>query len=219
MTRFAWSSLSLNQKLAVIALVLGAVALFARVDRGHRVTVDVKELATTIEKEADHVTVQDLAAWIVEGRSEYRLVDLRPQAEFVAYHIPTAENVALSSLPDFPFERTEKIVLCSEGGVHAYQAWMLMRALGFKAVYTLKGGLDEWKDEVLFPVRAAEATPQEQARFERAAAMARFFGGSPRTAAAGAALAAAELKALPKVEAPPPAAGAAPARRRKKEGC
>jgi hypothetical protein len=214
-----WSSLSTNQKLAALALVLGAVAIFARVERGSRVRLDTKELAAIIEREDDHVTVSDLAAWIIEGRSDYRLVDLRSPAEYAAYHIPTAENLAPSALVEARFEPTDRIVLYSEGGIHASQAWMLMRAKGMKAVYTLKGGLDEWKDQVLFPTLAADATPQAQARFERAAAIARFFGGTPRTAS-GTEIANAATPELPRMELAAPAAGApAPAKKKKKEGC
>jgi rhodanese-related sulfurtransferase len=214
-----WSSLSTNQKLAAVALGLGAVALFVRVDRGSRVSLDTKQLAAIIEKEDDHVTVSELAGWIIEGRSDYRLLDLRSAGEYAAYHIPTAENVPLSALVEAPLERTERVVLYSEGGIHASQAWMLMQARGFKSVYTLKGGLDEWKDQVLFPTLEADATPQAKARFERAVALAKFFGGAPRTAG-GAKMATAAAPELPHMEAAAPPAGApAPAKKKKKEGC
>ncbi len=91
----------------------------------------------------------------------------------------------MSALPDFPLQPGEKVVLYSEGGIHAAQAWMLMRAQGHAAVYTVLGGLDGWKDEVLFPVMPADATPQQRARFEQVAAMATFFGGQPRAAERG----------------------------------
>lgn len=214
-----WSSLPTNQKLAVVALALGALALFARVDSGSRVSLDTKELASIIEREDDHVTVSELAAWVIEGRSDYRLVDLRSAGEYAAYHIPTAENLTPAALLEAPFEQTERIVLYSEGGIHASQAWMLMQAKGFRSVYTLKGGLDEWKDQVLFPTLEADATPQAKARFERAAAIAKFFGGAPRSAGGGE-VAAAAAPELPRMEiAAPPAGAAAPAKKKKKEGC
>ncbi len=107
--------------------------------------------------------------------------------------------MTLTALPDASLLANEKVVLYSEGGIHASQAWMLLRAKGFKNVYTLKGGLDQWKEDVLFPTLAENATPQERARFERAAALARFFGGSPRTG--GAQTASVKAPEMPKVEA------------------
>lgn len=215
--RWRWSSLSLNQKLALGALVLGGLALFARPNRGNVVTLDVKELATIIDKEGDHVTASELAGWIVAGRSDYRLIDLRSEKEYGEYHIPTAENVTLTALPDSSVLANEKIVLYSEGGIHASQAWMLLRAKGFENAYTLKGGLEQWKEDVLFPA-AENATPQERARFERAVALARFFGGAPRTGASQ--TAAVRTPEMPKVEAPAAAVGAkSPPTKKKKEGC
>ncbi len=216
--RWSWSRLSLNQKLAAGALTLGLLALFARPNRGNVITLDVKELATIIDKEGDHVTAGELGGWIVAGHADYRLIDLRSEKEYAEYHIPTAENVTLTALPDAPLLANEKIVLYSEGGIHASQAWMLLRAKGFKNAYTLKGGLDQWKEDILFPTLAENATPQERARFERAAALAKFFGGSPQ--AGGTQTVAAKMPEMPKVEAPAAAAGATSTPpKKKKEGC
>jgi rhodanese-related sulfurtransferase len=226
-----WPALALNQKLAAVALVLGAGALFSQPHRGPVVKLDTRELAMIVEKEVDHVKPAELAAWIVEGRTDYRLLDLRSEAEFTAYHVPTAENVPVSALPDFPLLPKEKVVLYSEGGIHAAQAWFLLRAHGHTAVYTMLGGLDGWKDEVLFPMMPADAGPQELARFERTAAVARFFGGTARTASSAAAApdAGQQLPALATPVAPelprmaPPVPGRASQvtapTRKKKEGC
>lgn len=219
MRRFL-SSLSLRQRLALVALGLGLLALPAEPYRGPVTTFDARELALIVQKEADHVEPQELAAWIVEGRSDYRLIDLREAAAFEAYHIPTAENRPLVDLPGEGLLRSDKIVLYSEGGIHAAQAWMLLRAQGYGGVYALRGGLEGWKDEVLFPALADDATPAQRARFERAEALARFFGGQPRT---GLAESDGSAPALPKLEMPSaPAGGAAPAaahKPKKKEGC
>ena len=210
--------LTLNQKLGALALALGAIALFSQPHRGPFVKLDARELALVVEEQVDHVTAPELAAWIVEGRADYRLLDLRTEPEYAAYHIPTAENVPLAGLADYPLLRNEKIVLYSEGGIHSAQAWMLLRAQGYDAVYMVLGGLEAWKDEVLFPSLPAEATAQQRAQFERAAALAQFFGGQPRSGEAAGAAPAVEL---PKLTAPPPSTGPATpvGKKKKKEGC
>jgi rhodanese-related sulfurtransferase len=201
--------LTLNQRLGLAAVALGALAVFADVDRGPVLAFHEKDLLATIQQEADHVAPSDLAAWIIEGRRDYRLLDLRDEKAYGEYHVPTAESVPIEALRDAVLLPNEKLVLYSDGGIHAAQAWMLLRARGHRAAYTLRGGLDAWKETVLFP--AAPADP-------RAVAVATFFGGAPRGGASGPAPAL-QAPVLPKVEAaPPPRAGAAPARR-KKEGC
>jgi rhodanese-related sulfurtransferase len=212
-----------NRRLAAAALGLGIAALAGNPHRGHAVRIDTRELAVIVSTEADHVAPVEVADWIVRGATDYRLIDLRDAAAYAAYHIPTAENAPLAALADHPLARNERIVLYSDGGIHAAQAWMLLRARGFTGVTTLRGGLDAWKDEVLFPVAPAAPAPQQAAAFERAAHVARFFGGTPRVAAAGGdgAGATAPLPdmAPPRVT-PPPAGGIAPApRKKKKEGC
>ncbi len=210
--------LTLNQGLAVLALTLGTLALASQPHRGPFVKLDARELSLVVDNEVDHVTPTELATWIVEGRADYRLIDLRTDTDYGAYHIPTAENVPLSGLTDYPLLRTEKIVLYSEGGIHSAQAWMLLRAQDYDAVYMLLGGLDAWKDDVLFPTLSADASPQERAQFERSATVAEFFGGQPR-AADGDARATAPVD-LPKLVAPLPSPGpATPVKKKKKEGC
>ena len=222
-----FSRLTLNQKLALAAVALGAVALFAAPYPGSKVTLDARELALVVGTEADHVEAPELAAWIIENRADYRLVDLRTESEFAAYSIPTAVNIPVSVLPEAGLGRQEKIVLYSEGGIHSAQAWMLLKAQGYKSVYMLKGGLDEWKDLVVFPVVADNPTPAERVRDERLRSISAFFSGQPRSAATVAAnpptmpgVAAAAAPASPRVAAPPsPGGGAKAPAKKKKEGC
>jgi rhodanese-related sulfurtransferase len=209
--------LSLNQKLAGLALALGVVGIAATPYQGTKATIDTRALAVEIAREADHVEPLELAGWIVEGRSDYRLIDIRTPAEFAAYHVPTAENVPLATLVDAPLGRNETIVLYSEGGIHAAQAWLLLRARGFKAVYTLRGALEGWKDEVLFPVLAEQPSPVQAQRDAKLRAISAHFGGTPHV---GGATARPQARELPRVEAP---AGVTPGAMRpakkRKEGC
>ena len=212
------SNWTINQKLALVVGVLGFLAVFAGSPyKGFTSTVDSQELAAIVEKEVDHVSPEELAGWIISGKSDYRLVDLRKEAEFSEYHIPTAESIALPSINDGYLNRGEKIVLYSDGGIHSAQAWFLLKANGYKGVYILRGGLEEWKDKVLFPRLAENAPPAEVAAFEKAKLVSTFFGGSPQVG--GAAASSTPAMALPKLEAPaggPVKAGAA---KKKKEGC
>jgi rhodanese-related sulfurtransferase len=220
---------TLRRALAAAALLLGVVAIAGNPHRGSTVRIDTQELATIVDSKVDHVTVQELADWIVQGRTDYRLIDLRSEAEYAAYHIPTAENVPVARLPQCGLERNEQIVLYSEGGIHSAQAWFLLRAQKYPGAYILFGGLEAWKDEVLYPVAPAAATPQQTAAFERAAQVARFFGGGPRAASAmadpGALIASPATPATPGAGISPTRApaGVAPARpaatKKRKEGC
>ena len=218
---------TLNRALAAAALLLGVVAIAGSPYRGSTVRIDTQELATIVDSKVDHITVQELADWIIQGRTDYRLIDLRSEVEYAAYHVPTAENVPVAQLPGYGLGRNEKIVLYSEGGIHSAQAWFLLKAQKYPGAYILFGGLEAWKDEVLYPVVPAAAMPQENAAFERAAQVARFFGGGPRAASAaadsGALLAMPATPAVPSAGIAPPRApaggGVTAPKKKRKEGC
>ncbi len=216
-------ALTLNQKLALGTLVLGAIAVFVVPYPGNAVTLDAKEIAVEIGREADRVEASELASWIIEGRAAYRLIDLRGEAEFAQYHIPTAVNVPMARLTDAGLGRPDELVLYSDDGVRAAQAWMLLKARGYKAVYMLKGGLDDWKSHVMFPIVADNPTPDERMRDERARSVSAYFGGQPRSASAVAAGAPGSVMptsaALPNVAAPVSPTGAAKPGAKKREGC
>jgi rhodanese-related sulfurtransferase len=216
--------LGTNRVLAFTALGLGVLALAGNPYQGHSVRVDAKDLATIVGAEVDHVTPGELAGWIIRGAADYRLIDLRAPAAYAQYHIPTAENVPIADLPDYPLGRNERIVLYSDGGIHSAQAWFLLKAERYPGAYILRGGLEAWNDEVLYPAPPLRPSPQESAAFERANAVSRFFGGTPRSAADSTVRAAAPGFAQPPAPAvtrapAPTAAPAAPRKKAKKEGC
>ncbi len=169
-----------NRVLAFAALALGAFAVVAGQPR--RPTpgrIDVAQLAHLIDTEADHVTAVELAGWLRDRKANLRVVDVRPAADFDAYHIPSAENVPLGSLAQAHFATTDTLVLYSDGGAHAAQAWVLLRSLGFTEVYFLRGGLSEWLDDVMDPAIAPDASPAEREAFAKTSEVSRFFGGTP----------------------------------------
>ena len=210
-------SISLNQKLAAVAIAFGFIALIAgNPYTGNTVTLDTKELALIVEKELDHVKAEDLADWIIQNCSDYRLLDLRSEKDYSEYHIPTAEWSQLSQLGQYPIYRNEKIILYSEGGIHSSQAWMLLRARGFKSVYMLMGGLDEWKEKILFPKIPDNPTKEQLTAYNKIKSVSMHFGGSPQTG--GSEEKKVTIKALPKMELKKPAQTGKTGRK-KKEGC
>jgi rhodanese-related sulfurtransferase len=164
-----------------VALVLGLAAAFAGTpDRSRNARLDVESLARAVEHEDDHVTAIELAEWIRDRRPGLRVVDIRSSGEFDALHIPTAERIPLTDLAKTPFRRDETIVLYSEGGAHAGQGWVFLRALGYTQVYFLRGGLLEWMDEVMSPTMDIQASDSVRKAFARVSDLSRYFGGTPR---------------------------------------
>jgi hypothetical protein len=213
----------------VRALALGLLAcgLVAAVGgdpyRGSRTTIDTKDLELRAAKGADSIQATDLANWIIQGRTDYKLVDLRVEKDFAAYHIPSAENVPLASLTPYFAAHNEKIILYSDSGTEAAKAWFLLEAQGYRFVYSLDGGMRAWQDTVLFPKRAIGVDTSSS---EKQAQVAKYFGGTQQLE--GAAVSSSAAPVLPTLVAPAPQAApgttgaksqAGPQARKKKEGC
>lgn len=213
-------NLSLNRRLAAVAFVLGFVALFAGSPyQGAGATVNTKELSIVMATGADQVSVTTLADWIIQGKADFRVVDLRPAVAYAEYHIPPAENMPVAGLAQSSLQRNEKVILYAEDAARAAQAWMLLRAKGYKGVYILRGGLEAWKDSVLFPRIPENPTPAQVVEFARAREVSKYFGGTPQAAASDSA--GTPPIAMPKLTMPSSPAAVAPgtAKKQKKEGC
>ena len=167
--------------LAIAALALGLLAPLAGSPyKPNHATIDVAALARTVAREEDHVTALELAQWIKDRRPGLHVLDVRSPEEYDRYHLPTAERLSFDSLASTPFHVDDTLVLYSEGGAHAAQAWVFLRALGYRQVYFLRGGLYEWLDDVMNPA-LADTTAAARDAFAHAAALSRYFGGVPRS--------------------------------------
>ena len=81
----------------------------------------------------------------------------------------------------------------------------------------LTGGLDEWKERILFPSLGAGASEEDSLHFLKIAEVSKYFGGTPQTGVQTSEVSA--VKQMPKLQSP---AGNTPAgvqKKKKKEGC
>jgi sulfur-carrier protein adenylyltransferase/sulfurtransferase len=177
-----FSNLSTPKKLALFALLLGIIAVFAGSPyMGSEVRVNTKDLALSTLKNSDKIKPLELADWIIKGKADYTLVDLRNEDQYNQYFIPTAINIPLVQLPESDLLRNQKIILYSEDDVNAAQAWFILKSKDFKGVYILDGGLKNWQEKVLFPNLAVNASKDEIAQFEKIKEISKYFGGSAQT--------------------------------------
>jgi rhodanese-related sulfurtransferase len=168
--------MSLHNTIASIALILGlGAAIIGSPTRGnHRLSA----ITRLIESEQDHITSIELAVNLMEGRKQIRIIDLRDSVSFLRYHIPGAELMSLTTLLNGGIKRNEHIVIYSQGGTHASQAWVLLKTIQFDSVLTLLGGMGSWENEVLFPVLNSDTVGSRM--FEQKKASSLYFGGTPQ---------------------------------------
>ena len=193
-------------------LFLGVLLAFSSVlaQGGGAGPVNAASIAEVIVAEADHVTPEEMAQWLIEERDDYQLVDIRSPWQYDDYHIPTAVNIPLPVLFEADglqrLSRGKKVVVYGLGAGHSAQAQMLLALKGFDA-YSVRAGISAWWAEIMTPLSLWDEG-MDPAGYQRARQIRMRFMGGP----AGEAVAA-ETPAA--VAPPPPAAAKKPARRNK----
>lgn len=209
-------NLSGSRKLALVALILGLVAVLLGNPYDNTFTkINVKSLSVESIRDSEIINVKELAGWIIEGRVDYRLVDLRDEEAYKEYFIPTAVNIPTSKLMESNLMRNQKILLYCEDNIRAAQGWFILKANNYKGVYILNGGVDSWKDEILFPTISENASTEEKAEFDKMVEVSKFFGGSPQI---GETEGGKEIK-MPKIEMPAAVPMNTSGGKPKREGC
>ncbi len=208
--------LPIRKRVGILAIILGFLAIFAGSPYDRSTTrINVKEFALTSITDESRVNVDELADWIIIGKYDYRLVDLRDTEKYNSYNIPGSENIPVREILDSDLMRNEKIVLYSDEETVAAQSWFLLKADKFKHVYILEGGLKYWEDHVLFPILPAEPTKEQLTLFEKKKEVSKFFGGQPQVGGGEEQI----KRETPKLKAPPKVTVTKKRKKKSREGC
>lgn len=125
-------------------------------------------LLAKVDAAGDHIEPEELADRLMAGEADLTVVDVRPAAEFRAFHIRGARNIPLPELAAAlsSLKGRGTIVLYSNGMTHPAQARDSLQRLGFENVYLLTDGLQGFRDRCLKPVslRPEPLAPSEAAR-------------------------------------------------------
>jgi rhodanese-related sulfurtransferase len=147
-------------------------------DTAHEASlIDVAQAAA---RQDDRVNVVDLAGWLVEGRQDFALVDVRAAADYdkghigEAQNIPIAELVTAETLASLPADR--KIFLYSNGSENGAKAATLLRMAGLDA-YVVTGGYNAWHERVLNPDIPADEMDGESLEVSAQRALSCYFVG------------------------------------------
>jgi len=124
----------------------------AQVCKDHNL-LDVAEVVRTIQiaQEMDtnlQVDAAQVKGWI-DSAEEFSFIDVRTSEEIAASRIPQAEALDFDdpgrymSLP-----RERKIVFHCQSGVRSLDVAAYFKGHGFTNVYSLRGGIEAWAEEV-----------------------------------------------------------------------
>ncbi len=148
--------------------------------------VSDRALLSDVASAADHVEPEELAAALYNRDPGVLAVDIRPVAEYNAFHIRGAVQVDMPDLPAFVSSHADKtrIVLYSNGMVHPAQARDALYRSGARNVFILTDGLDGFIDRCLKPVSLRSPPPSAEAAKQINAWRLFFYGQNEPASAA-----------------------------------
>ena len=212
------ANLPIRKRVGLLAALLGFIAIFLGdpYDKVHS-TINLKEIGLKSVQNSDLIEVDDLADWLIEGKMDYRLIDLRTEEKYNEYHIPSAELIDPANLLKARIQRNEKILLYADDDLRAAQGWYLLKTRKYASVYILKDGLNCWKEKILFPKLIKDASEKEKAEFAKIAEVSKFFGGVPQMGVENSGQT--ETREMPKLKAPAKIVLKSGRKKPKREGC
>lgn len=92
------------------------------------------------------INANELADWLQEGDSPFRVIDVREMREIQAGSVPGAEPMPLATIPlrTSEIEQNEKLVFVCRSGARSAQACAFLQQQGYSNVYNLRGGIIGW---------------------------------------------------------------------------
>ena len=148
--------------------------------------VSLTDVAQAAARQDDRVSAHELATWLIEGKGDFKLIDVRMPADFEKGSIGDAENIPLAELVSdtaigaLPTDR--KVIVYSNGSENAAKAAVMLRLSGINA-HLLTGGYNAWQEKILNPDISAEALDGESLDVAEQRAYACYFVGERSDAA------------------------------------
>lgn len=148
--------------------------------------VSLTDVAQAAARQDDRVSAHELATWLIEGKGDFKLIDVRMPADFEkgsigdAQNIPLAELVSDAAIGALPTDR--KVIVYSNGSENAAKAAVMLRLSGINA-HLLTGGYNAWQEKILNPDISAEALDGESLDVAEQRAYACYFVGERSDAA------------------------------------
>jgi rhodanese-related sulfurtransferase len=203
-------------KFSKATLLTLSVVLIAACSDSDKREVALVDIAQAAARHDDRASVEDLAGWLVEGRADFKLIDVRMPEDFESGSIGNAENIPIAQLvaPDvlsrLPTDRM--VIVYSNGSENAAKATVMLRLSGIDA-HLLSGGYNAWQDRILNPDISADELSGESLEVSAQRALSCYFVGE--RSGLGATRREADSKPFvppvftedEELQAPPPAAG------------
>lgn len=202
-------------KLAMVLIPMGILIAAIPDSKTAVEKSDPKQILAEMKDGSHLMTTDVVAEMLVQKDPSLQMIDVRSRSDYEQYHLPGAVNVPLDDILSEEnsvwFDQAERTnVLYANGNTAASEAWMLLRQKGYRDIYVMQGGLNNWAETIMNPSRPVPTAPDDElARYDFRRAAGGILGGGVVAPASAA------------VSAPPPSAPktTAPRKKRAAGGC
>ena len=131
-----------------LTLVLSACGT-AAINPMVRINPTMQTRAMSAPRAVTTISVKEANEWLADPNSSWQLLDIRTPEEFATGHL---KDATLMNFYDKDFRdrllnmnRHQPTIIYCRSGNRSGQALEIMRALGFKNVYEVRGGILAWQ--------------------------------------------------------------------------
>ena len=146
--------------LATLFIIMASGLLFLP-DMKQKTQVPAASFLNDIHSNNRHLTSDEIAKRIIDGDPMLFIVDVRTESEFNTYSLPGAINIPLQDLlledwAGYVDQDIQDVIFYSNDDILSEQAWALCKQLGYKNLYLLDGGLNNWFGTIMLPQKPGE---------------------------------------------------------------
>jgi rhodanese-related sulfurtransferase len=169
--------------LAIATIGLGLLIAAIPPDTTKPYKLTANQLLSEVNTHTQYITPETVADMIVQKDPSLQLIDVRGKDDFDSYHLENAINIPLNDLLSDEYaeildQDLKMNVFYSNGSLHANEAWLITRQLGYKNNYVLEGGLNYWFAVIMNPEQPASTSPDEEfAKYDFRKSASQALGG------------------------------------------
>lgn len=168
---------------STIVVTLGLTGAMLPTKKNDSITLNERELLHEMLLSRNYVSADELAELLISGDPSVQLIDVRPADQFKDA-LPRAISIPFDSLfnEDNAYIFDQSImnnIIYGQDDKVATQVWMILKQLGYKNNYLLKGGLEGWKETILDPKYPPQTDSQEEIDlYQKRIASRQYFTGA-----------------------------------------
>ena len=164
----------------ILVILAGGLVLLPKYEKHEGIKTE--ELLSNVISPERYISTDILADKLINQDPSYILIDVRDEESYNKYTLPNAISIPLEKLLEedsemFLNQEQYDVVLFSNDNFYADQAWILCTRLDYKNLHVLKGGVNEWFNTIINPLKPTENMANEAFElytFRKAASM--YFG-------------------------------------------